>query len=79
MIVAGWWYGVVGHLNYCRCQCSEFNQYTPDSRWRRTTISRNDHRVEGNEADSFYGGVRKIRNENEISIWKNLWPSEVLD
>ncbi|CAL0315836.1 unnamed protein product [Lupinus luteus] len=87
----GWWYGVVGHLepcdgneNYCGCQSSdtvvlEFNQFTPDSRWRRTTISRKDHRVEGNEADSFYGGIRKIKNENEIFIWKNLWPSEVLD
>ncbi|OIW02804.1 hypothetical protein TanjilG_29580 [Lupinus angustifolius] len=87
----GWWYGVVGHLescdgneNYCRCQISdtvvlEFNQYTPDSRWRRTTISKKDHREEGNEADGFYGGIRKIKNANEISIWKNLWPSEVLD
>ncbi|OIW16472.1 hypothetical protein TanjilG_18998, partial [Lupinus angustifolius] len=55
----------------------EFNQYTSDSRWRRTSISRKDHREEGNEADGFYGGIRKI--ENEISIWKHLWPSEVLD
>ncbi|XP_019434664.1 PREDICTED: F-box protein At2g32560-like isoform X2 [Lupinus angustifolius] len=85
----GWWYGVVGHLescdgneNYCLCKSSdtvvlEFNQYTSDSRWRRTSISRKDHREEGNEADGFYGGIRKI--ENEISIWKHLWPSEVLD
>lgn len=57
----------------------EFNQYTPDSRWRKTTISRKYHREEGNEADGFYGGIRKIKNENEISVWKNLWPSEVLD
>ncbi|KAL4326943.1 hypothetical protein AHAS_Ahas13G0050600 [Arachis hypogaea] len=87
----GWWYGVVGHLetcdgneNYCRCHSSdtvvlEFNQYTPDSRWRRTTISRKDHREEGNEADGFYGGIRKIKTEREIAIWKCLWPSEVLD
>ncbi|MED6109798.1 hypothetical protein PIB30_036913 [Stylosanthes scabra] len=87
----GWWYGIVGHLetcdgneNYCRCHNSdtvmlEFNQYTPDSRWRRTTISRKDHREEGNEADGFYGGIRKIKTEREISTWKSLWPSEVLD
>lgn len=57
----------------------EFNQYAPDSRWRRTTISRKDHREEGNEADGFYGGIRKIKSEKEISVWKSLWPSEVLD
>ncbi|XP_020210592.1 F-box protein At2g26850 [Cajanus cajan] len=87
----GWWYGVVGHLElcdgneiYCRCHSSdtvvlEFNQYTPDSRWRRTTISRKDHREEGNEADGFYGGIRKIKTDAEISLWKSLWPSEILD
>ncbi|XP_047176106.1 F-box protein At2g26850-like [Vigna umbellata] len=87
----GWWYGVVGHLelcngneNYCRCHSSdmvvlEFNQYTPDSRWRKTTISRKDHREEGNEADGFYGGIRKLKSEAEISLWKSIWPSETLD
>ncbi|XP_058743100.1 F-box protein At2g32560-like [Vicia villosa] len=87
----GWWYGIVGHLescdgneNYCRCHKSdtvvlEFNQYTTDSRWRKTTISRKDHREEGNEADGFYGGIRKIKSENEISVWRSIWPSEVLD
>lgn len=57
----------------------EFNQYNPDSRWGKTTISRRDHREEGNEADGFYGGIRKIKSETEISIWKSIWPSEVLD
>ncbi|RDY08645.1 F-box protein, partial [Mucuna pruriens] len=57
----------------------EFKQYTPDSRWRKTTISRKDHREEGNEADGFYGGIRKIKSETEISIWKSIWPSDVLD
>ncbi|KAG2674662.1 hypothetical protein I3760_13G147600 [Carya illinoinensis] len=87
----GWWYGVVGHLescdgneNYCRCQNSdtvvlEFNHYTPGSRWRRTIINRKDHREEGNEADGFYGGIRKLKNEDEISTWKRLWPAEVLE
>ncbi|XP_057955536.1 F-box protein At2g32560-like [Malania oleifera] len=87
----GWWYGVVGHLescdgneNYCLCHNSdsavlEFNQYTPGSRWRRTTISRKDHREEGNEADGFYGGIRKLRSNSEISTWKQLWPTEVLE
>ncbi|XP_054789547.1 F-box protein At2g26850-like [Prosopis cineraria] len=87
----GWWYGVVGHLEscdgnetYCRCHNSdtivlEFNQYAGGSRWRRATASRKDHREEGNEADGFYGGIRKIDNVHEISMWKQLWPSEILD
>ncbi|KAL0435313.1 UNVERIFIED_CONTAM: F-box protein [Sesamum radiatum] len=87
----GWWYGVVGHLetcdgnaNYCRCHDSdtlvlEFNQYTRGSRWRRTTVSRKNHREEGNEADGFYGGIRKLHTNEEISMWKKLWPSEVLE
>ncbi|KAF5471091.1 hypothetical protein F2P56_011562 [Juglans regia] len=87
----GWWYGVVGHLescdrneNHCRCHSSdtvvlEFNQYTTDSRWRCTTINRKDHREEGNEADGFYGGIRKLKNKEEISTWKQLWPTEVLE
>ncbi|KAF4371978.1 F-box protein At2g26850 [Cannabis sativa] len=87
----GWWYGVVGHLescdgneNYCRCHDSDtvvldFNQYTPGSRWRHTTVSRKDHREEGNEADGFYGGIRKLNKEEEISTWKKIWPAETLD
>ncbi|KAL3530018.1 hypothetical protein ACH5RR_009340 [Cinchona calisaya] len=87
----GWWYGVVGHLetcdgnpNYCRCHASdtvvlEFNQYTPGSRWRTTTVSRKDHREEGNEADGFYGGIRKLHKNEEISTWKRLWPNEILE
>ncbi|GMN65066.1 hypothetical protein TIFTF001_034127 [Ficus carica] len=87
----GWWYGVVGHLescdgneNYCRCHDSDtvvldFNQYTPGSRWRHTTVNRKDHREEGNEADGFYGGIRKLNGEEEISTWKQLWPTETLD
>ncbi|KAJ4972027.1 hypothetical protein NE237_005126 [Protea cynaroides] len=87
----GWWYGVVGHLetcigneyHHCNCYSSdtvilEFNQYTPGSRWRRTSISRKDHQEEGNEAEGFYGGIRKLYNE-EISMWKRLWPTEVLE
>lgn len=87
----GWWYGVVGHLEscdrneiYCRCHTSdtvilEFNQYTPGSRWRETIINRKDHREEGNEADGFYGGIRKINSKEEIAMWKRLWPKEVLE
>ncbi|XP_027080008.1 F-box protein At2g26850-like [Coffea eugenioides] len=87
----GWWYGVVGHLetcdgnsNYCRCHESdsvvlEFNQYTPGSRWRTTTLSRKDHREGGNEADGFYGGIRNLQRNEEISTWKKLWPTEILE
>ncbi|KAK6144091.1 hypothetical protein DH2020_020911 [Rehmannia glutinosa] len=87
----GWWYGVVGHLetcdgdaNYCRCHDSdtlvlEFNQYTRGSRWRRTIVSRKEHREEGNEADGFYGGIRKLCSNEEISMWRKLWPAEVFE
>ncbi|KAL5580323.1 hypothetical protein UlMin_012765 [Ulmus minor] len=87
----GWWYGVVGHLescdgneHYCRCHDSDtvvldFNQYTLGSRWRHATVSRKDHREEGNEADGFYGGIRKLNKKDEISIWKKIWPTESLD
>ncbi|XP_021893452.1 F-box protein At2g32560-like [Carica papaya] len=87
----GWWYGVVGHLESCHgneknCLCYhsddvalEFNQYTPGSRWRQTMINRRDHREVGDEADGFYGGVRKLYKEEDISIWKRLWPKQVLE
>ncbi|OVA18520.1 F-box domain [Macleaya cordata] len=87
----GWWYGIVGHLelcdgneNYCLCHSSdtvvlEFNQYTHGSRWRRTFIKRKDHREEGNETDGFYGGIRKLYGTAEISMWKRLWPTEILE
>ncbi|CAB4316653.1 unnamed protein product [Prunus armeniaca] len=57
----------------------EFSQYTPGSRWRQVTINRKDHREEGDEADGFYGGIRKLYNEEEIARWKRLWPSQVLE
>ncbi|KAI5663791.1 hypothetical protein M9H77_23114 [Catharanthus roseus] len=87
----GWWYGVVGHLESCNgqeshCQCHqsdivilEFKQYTQGSRWRQTVINRKDHREVGNGADGFYGGVRKLCNEKEISMWKCLWPTSTLE
>ncbi|XP_058078852.1 F-box protein At2g32560-like [Magnolia sinica] len=87
----GWWYGVVGHLescdgneHLCRCHNSdtvmlEFNQYTHGSRWRRTAINRKDHREEGNESVGFYAGIRKLQSKEEISMWKRLWPKEVLE
>lgn len=87
----GWWYGVVGHLeacdgneNYCHCHESdtvvlEFNQYAPGSRWRHTMINRRDHREEGNEADGFYGGMRKLYHKDEISTWQHFWPADILE
>ncbi|KAA8517286.1 hypothetical protein F0562_017579 [Nyssa sinensis] len=85
----GWWYGVVGHLESCdgnkiHCQCHssdtvilEFKQYSPGSRWRQAVVNRKDHREVGNEADGFYGGIRKLYHEEEISIWRRLWPTQV--
>lgn len=42
-------------------------------------INRRDHREVGDEADGFYGGVRKLYKEEDISIWKRLWPKQVLE
>ncbi|GMG99982.1 hypothetical protein Nepgr_001822 [Nepenthes gracilis] len=87
----GWWYGVVGHLESCdgnqlNCRCHssdtvvlEFNQYAAGSQWRRASISRKEHGEVGNEADGFYGGIRKLYKNDEISTWKMLWPTQVLE
>ncbi|XP_004290535.1 PREDICTED: F-box protein At2g32560-like [Fragaria vesca subsp. vesca] len=87
----GWWYGVIGHFelcngseNHCHCHYNdtvvlEFSQYTPGSRWRQMMINRKYHREEGNEADGFYGGIRKLYNVEEIAKWKLLWPNQVLE
>ncbi|KAG2687382.1 hypothetical protein I3760_09G048600 [Carya illinoinensis] len=86
----GWWYALIGHLEHCdgnedRCRCHhndnvilEFNQYTPGSRWRRMVINRKEHQEEGNEADGFYGGIRKLYDKEEIAKWKRLWPAQIL-
>ncbi|KAL4587370.1 hypothetical protein LXL04_000239 [Taraxacum kok-saghyz] len=87
----GWWYGVVGHLDscdgnklYCQCHGSdmvmlEFKQYSPGSRWREVVIDRKDHREVGNEEDGFYAGIRKLYKNDEISVWKGLWPTQSLE
>lgn len=87
----GWWYGVIGHLESCggtdtSCNCHksdivvlEFNQYAPGSRWRHTMINRKDHCEEGNEADGFYGGIRKLYNKDEICLWQQFWPTGILE
>ncbi|XP_038903122.1 F-box protein At2g26850-like [Benincasa hispida] len=87
----GWWYGVVGHLgacdgsaNNCHCCCNdnvmlEFSQYSVGSRWRKTVINRKSHKEVGNEADGYYGGLRKLYKAEEITRWKCLWPNRVLE
>ncbi|KAI7744622.1 hypothetical protein M8C21_000481, partial [Ambrosia artemisiifolia] len=87
----GWWYGVIGHLEscdandtYCRCHQSdmvmlEFKQYAPGSRWRHMTIKRKNHHEEGNEIYGFYGGIKKLYNKDEISMWQPFWPNDILE
>lgn len=57
----------------------EFKQYTPGSRWRETIIDRKHHSEIGDETDGFYGGIRKIHNKDEISMWKRMWPTKVVE
>lgn len=88
----GWWYGLVGHADNCNsrrgadCFCHledmvwlEFNQYTHGSRWRRAAIKRYKVSEEGNELEGFYGGIRKLGSQEEISMWMQLWPKECLE
>ncbi|CAN8317800.1 unnamed protein product [Cochlearia groenlandica] len=86
----GWWFGIVGHLQNCvgedNCRCCsdenvvmEFRQFRQESSWRTTVISRINHRETGDEANGFYGGVKKLGTEGEISTWKHLWPTQVLE
>ncbi|KAL2320649.1 hypothetical protein Fmac_029618 [Flemingia macrophylla] len=87
----GWWYGVIGHLEQCQghgnhCHCHhndmvmlEFTQYTAGSRWRQAVINRKHHREKGNEIDGFYGGIRKLHSQEEITRWKNLWPTKIVE
>ncbi|KAJ1395060.1 F-box-like domain superfamily [Sesbania bispinosa] len=87
----GWWYSVVGHLEACQglgshCHCDkndmvilEFTQYTAGSRWRQAIINRKHHREQGNEIEGFYGGIRKLYSKEEITRWKNLWPTKIVE
>lgn len=57
----------------------EFSQYPVGSQWRQTMISRRDHREVGNEADGFYGGIRKLYKDEEIAMWMSLRPKQALE
>lgn len=70
---------LIGNWHRADTVVLQFNQYAPGSRWRHTTVNRRNHREEGNEADGFYGGIRKLDSEAEISTWKRLWPAQVLE
>lgn len=87
----GWWYGIVGHSTNCTgddkaCKCHldadvlwlEFRQYTRGSRWRQVPIKRRRTREDSNGLDGFYGGIRKLYSEDEISTWLELWPKQSL-
>lgn len=56
----------------------EFNQYDPGSRWRETIIWRSNHREIGDGVHGFFGGIRKIYNKYEISMWQQHWPPEAM-
>ncbi|KAK7344866.1 hypothetical protein VNO77_15049 [Canavalia gladiata] len=82
-----WWYGVIGHLdscnqNYCACQYSdtlivEFRQYSESSNMRRIGLSRKNNGEQGDQIGGYYGGIRKLHNEDEIETWKKLFPLQI--
>lgn len=42
-------------------------------------INRKNHREEGNEIEGFYGGIRKLHSKEEITKWKNLRPTKIVE
>ncbi|XP_029130270.1 F-box protein At2g32560 [Cajanus cajan] len=83
-----WWYAVIGHLDacqkgiYCQCHCSEtliveFRQYPETSGMRRIRLSRKKYEEQAERTGGFYGGIRKLHNEDEIETWKNLFSRQV--
>nr|KYP48924.1 F-box protein At2g32560 family [Cajanus cajan] len=84
-----WWYAVIGHLdscnaneNYCQCHSNdtlivEFRQYREVSNMRRIRLSRKINGEQGDQTRGYYGGIRKLHNEDEIGTWKKLFPRQV--
>lgn len=56
----------------------EFKQYDLGSPWRETTIWRKNHGEIGDGVNGYYGGIRKISNKHEISLWQQHWPTEAM-
>ncbi|XP_017416722.1 F-box protein At2g32560 isoform X1 [Vigna angularis] len=83
-----WWYAVIGHLEtceedtsrHCHCHCNEmlvveFKQYHGESRWRRSVLKRNLNEEQGSRP-RWFGGIRKLVNEDEIKRWNNFLASK---
>lgn len=66
-------------INWAENVVMEFRQFRPELPWKTTVLNRKEHRETGNEVSGFYGGVKKLGTEEEVSTWKRLWPSQVLD
>ncbi|XP_054796946.1 F-box protein At2g26850-like [Prosopis cineraria] len=83
-----WWYATVGHLesckedDHCRCHVSGsliigFIHYSAGALYRRIALNRMNHEEQINIGGGFYGGIRKLHND-EIEKWKELWPAIVV-
>ncbi|XP_052729969.1 F-box protein At2g26850 isoform X2 [Vigna angularis] len=82
-----WWYAVIGHLDSCSrncCQCHysdtlilEFRQYPEESKDRRIKLCRKKNEEQGDEIIGYYGGIRKLEDEDEIQTWNGLFPLQV--
>ncbi|KAK7393024.1 hypothetical protein VNO78_21475 [Psophocarpus tetragonolobus] len=83
-----WWYAIIGHSDscnknesYCYCHSSdtlivEFRQYPEASTMRRIKLSKKNIEEQGDRICGYYGGIRKLHNEDEIQTWKNLFPRQ---
>ncbi|XP_054793003.1 F-box protein At2g26850-like [Prosopis cineraria] len=81
-----WWYATIGHLetcdeneNHCRCDQSdmvvvEFKQYSLGSQIRRLVLRKNNNREHDDGMGRLYGGIRKIHSQQQINMWKRLFP-----
>jgi len=53
----------------------EFKQYKGQSRWRRSVLNRKLHEEQGSRP-RWFGGIRKLVNEDEIKRWNNFLTSK---
>ena len=54
----------------------EFKQFPAASYMRRVVLNREHSGEQGTRATGYYGGIRKLHNQEDIEIWKNRLTAE---
>jgi len=55
----------------------EFRQYPEESDSRRIKLCRKKNEEQSDQIEGYYGGIRKLENEDEIETWKRLFPLQI--